>query len=1066
MRAAGIPAEKIDMGGGTTDVEEYLRIRDGGMPSETVMQRLEELHPNMQFGLMSDDAIREQALLDFDDLANRIGQRAGDRWLPEYNSSMSQMADLAAHGPDNFVDWMKFKDPEKATFRPFGTGVPKDIVERNLMESEYNLKFVDNTPSSTSPLTTEAAFKKLTRGDVTVTTYLKEIVDALSQQIFQKGQALDSLGRKMSRESITNLIVRQTDDLHSILVEGGKDVADNMKRYLTNNDSNRIIWMHDGDAIITMTAPQKAASQILVHTLGRQIASIAEAADVLGKSADRINVNRQLDQIYDMVNVLLLEQKKLAYMSGNTLLQQKNFMLDDYVTKSVNDGIAKIVSDQAQYNAYLRKITREMGPRKAADLIEMHRLSGGVVQRLEHIHQYLERFIMNPLKPSSIDLNKLATRVNGEYVTPRFMKELASVYYNSLLSNLTTPIKAIFSTNLIATMRPMMAFIGAATRFDKKEAMIAMTQMHGLMNAHKESLQMFKHNWDLGVNRKAQTYAGKFDMESDLAQYAGLEKYYNQYGTASDKAAYNALKGLIDFNTSPFARYSVNLMGSGDAAARNLIGRLEMRQRAARKAIEEGKTGYWEVFEYAKKYEENFRDEIFIKSDNRYVVSDKAAEMAGNDAALTTALPANLKVFDTLQSMPGGRFFFPFVRTSYNALRLTFAHTEMERFTKRFDDIMNGKNLAEYGIRQQDLAGAQALMRGRMTAGNSIMALTWYLALNGMVTGDMPPDREVREQWKSNQIQPNSFTFDGGKTYISYRNLEPFNTLFSITATAATHTHLLGDDERDDMMQKIAFMFGSVLVDKSMFAGVDDLLTLMNADSSGAQITNTLAGLTRRSLPYSGLLAGLGNIMDAHQSEANTFAELIFKRDIAFKRVLPAKYDILSADRSGKKFVASATMPWLRVLNAISPVAIQISEKDPVKMALMDIGFNLPDEVTSYKGQPLTSFERSELQRLMSMDKQFRKDLEILTSDSDWRAQVQEYKDNGLLNRDGAQVSKTQFYHEVRKIFIEAKERAMTNIRLQYPELDQRLSITELKSDLTKEGDYDAVGYLITQFPK
>jgi hypothetical protein len=753
-------------------------------------------------------------------------------------------------------------------------------------------------------------------------------------------------------------------------------------------------------------------------------------------------------------------------MSGNTLLQQKNFVLDDYVKKSVDDGIAQIVSDQAQYNAYLRKITREMGPRKAADLIEMHRLSGGVVQRLEHIHQYLERYIMNPLKPSSMNLGKLATRVNGEYVTPRFMKELASVYYNSLLSNLTTPIKAIFSTNLIATMRPMMAFIGAATRFDKKEAMIAMTQMHGLMNAHKESLQMFKHNWDLGVNRQAQTYAGKFDMESDLVKYAALERYYNQYGTASDKAAYNALKGLIDFNTSPFARYSVNLMGAGDAAARNLIGRLEMRQRAARKAIEEGKTSYWEVFEYAKKYEENFRDEIFIKSDNRYVVSDKAAEMAGNDAALTTALPANLKVFETLQAMPGGRFFFPFVRTSYNALRLTFAHTEMERFTRKFDDIMNGKNLAEYGIRPEDLAGAQALMRGRMTAGNSIVALTWYLALNGMVTGDMPPDREVREQWKSNGIQPNSFTFDNGKTYISYRNLEPFNTLFSLTATAATNTHLLGDDERDAMMQKLAFMFGSVLIDKSMFAGVDDLLTLMNADSSGPQITNTLAGLTRRSLPYSGLLAGLANIMQAHETEANTFAELIFKRDLAFKQNLPAKYDILSADRSGKKFVANATMPWLRILNAISPVAIQISEKDPVKMALMDIGFNLPDEVTSYKGEPLTSFERSELQRLMSMDVQFRKDLEVMINDSNWKAQVQEYKDNGLLNRDGAKVSKTQFYHEIRKIFIQAKARAMAQIRIEYPELDQRLSLAETKTDLTESGDFEQVSFLINKFPR
>ena len=37
--------------------------------------------------------------------------------------------------------------------------------------------------------------------------------------------------------------------------------------------------------------------------------------------------------------------------------------------------------------------------------------------------------------------------------------------------------------------------------------------------------------------------------------------------------------------------------GAGDAAARTVIGRLEMRQRAARKAIEEGKTGF-DIIEY------------------------------------------------------------------------------------------------------------------------------------------------------------------------------------------------------------------------------------------------------------------------------------------------------------------------------------------------------------------------------------------------------------------------------------------------------------------------------------
>ena len=1069
LKEKGVADENIlDDTGDVTDIQEYKRIVNGEQPSESTMQSLENHHPNIDFANLSEAAIRELAINDYHDMVERIGKRAGDPWDPELKMGLEQKADMAVYGPDNWVDYMKHRDVQKSTWRPFGTGTPLENIQRNLQEAQFSMNRINDVPASNSPLTTEAAFKKLTRGDIKVEEYLKEIVESLSGEIFKSGAQLDKLGRKMSREDIVNVILRQTDDLHAILVQGGDNVADNMRRYLTQNSENRIIWMHDGDAIVTMTAPQKAASQLLVYTLAKQIESVATAAETLGRSGNRVDINRQMDQMFDMVNVLLLEQKKLAFMSGNTLLQQKNFVLDEFVKKSVDDGIAQIIQDQNAYNTYLRKIRREMGPQKAYDLIEMHRLSGGVVTRLEHIHDYLERYAMNPFKPSSIKIRKLATRVNGEYITPRFMKELSSVYYNSLLSSLTTPIKAIFSTNLIATLRPFMAFIGATTSLNRNEAMIALTQMHGLMKIHAESLQMFRHNWNLGVNRKQQTYAGKFNLDSDLAQFNALEKFYNQYGTAADKAAYNSLRGVIDFNTSPFTRYSVNLMGAGDAAARTLIGRLEMRQRAARKAIEEGLTSYKDIFDYAKKYEEKFRDDIFIKSDNRYVVSDKAAEMAGNDAALTTALPQNLKVFETLQSIPGGNFFFPFVRTGYNALRLTFAHTEMERFTRKFDDIMNARNLDKYGIRPQDLPQAQAMMRGRMTTGNTIMALTAYLAMNGLVTGDLPPDRETREHWRSRGIQANSFRFgtEEKPVYVSYRNLEPFNTLFSLTANFATNQHLLGEDERDNMTQKIAFMFGSILVDKSMLAGVDDLVTLMNADSSGAQITNTIAGLARASLPYRSLLASLGDVMQAHQVEANTFSELMFKRDIGLKQMLPAKYDILAKDRSGKKFTPNYSSPWLRMFNMISPVAIQFGDDDPVKSALMDINFNLPDEVTQYNGEPLTSFERSELQRFMSMDVDFRRDLELLVNSQSFKDQVEAYRTKGFLNRDGALVSQTPFYNAVRKIFVQAKERAMIRVRAEYADLDKRLNIAEAKRDFIKVGGFEQVEYLINKFPK
>ena len=143
-----------------------------------------------------------------------------------------------------------------------------------------------------------------------------------------------------------------------------------------------------------------------------------------------------------------------------------------------------------------------------------------------------------------------------------------------------------------------------------------------------------------------------------------------------------------------------------------------------------------------------------------------------------------------------------------------------------------------------------------------------------------------------------------------------------------------------------------------------------------------------------------------------------------------------------------------------------MAEGDPVKQTLMDINFNLPDEITQYNGQPLTSFERSELQRFMSMDVEFRKDLETLINNPRFKEQVQEYKDRGLLNRDGARVSDTPFYNAVRKIFNRAKERAIQQLRYEYPDLDQRLSLAKTQKSLTQKGDFNTVEYLINKFPK
>ncbi len=111
----------------------------------------------------------------------------------------------------------------------------------------------------------------------------------------------------------------------------------------------------------------------------------------------------------------------------------------------------------------------------------------------------------------------------------------------------------------------------------------------------------------------------------------------------------------------------------------------------------------------------------------------------------------------------------------------------------------------------------------------------------------------------------------------------------------------------------------------------------------------------------------------------------------------------------------------------------------------MRINFNLPEELTQYGGEELTSFERSELQRLMSMDVTFRKNLEKIVSEKWWNSAVKEYEDLGLLNRDGADINLQDFYYVIKNEFRDAKERAMYTLRNTYPDLDDRILLSKQK---------------------
>ena len=135
-----------------------------------------------------------------------------------------------------------------------------------------------------------------------------------------------------------------------------------------------------------------------------------------------------------------------------------------------------------------------------------------------------------------------------------------------------------------------------------------------------------------------------------------------------------------------------------------------------------------------------------------YVVSDKGAAKAGDEAAMTRALQENFKGFELISNIPGMKAFFPFVRTGFNYLDVTFQHTPLQLVRDKYLDLKKLANkpnpnpilLQKYGIRPEDAAYELALMEGRIAMGTAVSGLVGILAMQGRVTGNMPVNEADR----------------------------------------------------------------------------------------------------------------------------------------------------------------------------------------------------------------------------------------------------------------------------------------------------------------------------------
>jgi hypothetical protein len=305
--------------------------------------------------------------------------------------------------------------------------------------------------------------------------------------------------------------------------------------------------------------------------------------------------------------------------------------------------------------------------------------------------------------------------------------------------------------------------------------------------------------------------------------------------------------------------------------------------------------------------------------------------MAGDEVTMTKELSGFAAKLDAaFESSPFLRPFMLFARTTMNSLELTGKHLPvLNKAIQEVNDVkrldLNDPTSAEilmsrYGIRTpEEHEAAKALIRGREAIGVSAVTLAATAFMNGSITGNGPPDKELRNLWTQTGWQPRSIKI--GEKYVSYDALEPLSTFISTVADIGDASQEMGEKWTEAQFGRLVYVVGMNVTNKSFMTGLTNLVDLVQ----GKRPEAVAAGLLNGQLPMSGARNEMGKLLAPGMRELNAgMADSIRNRNLWSDIVtpegmqLPYRYDILT----GAKLKDHDFMT--RAFNAVSPFQINL----------------------------------------------------------------------------------------------------------------------------------------------
>lgn len=753
------------------------------------------------------------------------------------------------------------------------------------------------------------------------------------------------------------------------------------------------------------------AQAYVTTSLAGQVSDLAEGARYMEGTAA---IERAQEQILDRMEYLMVEKGLASYVRGaglnNINLWKKLRYANDpkkmaevaeNARAQTEDALANIIPRAKNTANTLREVSKER-PEFLVPLQMAWEFSDGNIDTMSKLNNFVEQ--------SLPDIQKAF--VDGQPEIPNVIVQgYWSNIYNSVLTSISTPMKAGFGNAALLLERPISVMGGAILGGDIKTLKRGWYQYSAFLDTMKKGLDHMTT-----VYRKAASdpTSVNYIMRDDIVRkneetmdiLHSFARSSEQRGEMGPLALYYKAEALNDLSQNPLLRFGANAMTALDGFARAVIANAETRGRVYDKFIDGGQAVDAKTLKAAH---DQIYNEMF---DSTGMVKDTAVDYASREIAMNLDNPAVDAISSFIARYPAVKPFMMFPRTSANMIAMANKHSPISLFANEYNkiayrplsafsqdevvEILTSKGLPIDENIEQTFNTLRAEIRGRKAIGTITMMAAAGLFLNDSLRGNGHYDKERQKVRQELNWKPRTYRALDGNWY-SYEGLGPISDFLALTADVMDNFDTISADDLESTINKLGFLLGANLTNKSMLAGIEPMNDVLAGNP--AALNRWAASFGSSLAPLSGARNELGRLMAPQLREVDMeFTQLLRNRNKYLDAVdpggaLPDAHDWID----GKKIGYSDNF-FVRAWNATMPM--KVSEGlSPERNFLLDIEYDSrPSFMKNQKGVEYTPKERSELYSIMGKQGYFKSEIQRVmqtTEAKTWRESIKTARGNG-----------------------------------------------------------------------